>query len=137
MSSDRESLETIRTRIKTKIPAFVSDSLHGSEVILGAFSASLMDHHHRKDEFRHDKFVLTNERIICYHTALIHKGMSQIPYSAVTNVNSNRGLRHGKVVIDTSSGVGLTLDGINNDDAAFAERIIAGSVAGRRFTAEG
>ena len=30
----------------------------------------------------------------------------------------------------------LTLDRIGNDDAAFAEMIIAGSVAGRRFQAQ-
>src|SRR5579875_2712058 len=112
-SLQHENVESTNPRVKTKMPDFVTESLHGSELVLGTFSASLMDHRHRKDQFRHDKFVLTDQRIICYHTALVHKGMSQIPYTAVTNVTSNRGFRHGKVVIDTSSGVGLTIDGIN------------------------
>lgn len=122
--------------MRTKIPDFVAESLRESEQILGTFRASLIDHQHRENQFRHDKFVVTDQRIICYYTAVIHKGMSQIPYSVITNIDSNRGFRHGKVIINTSSGVGLTIDGIDNEDAAFIERIIAGRLAGRKFVAK-
>lgn len=125
------NVETIKPRIKTSIPGFVKQQLRPTEAILGAFSASLFDHH-RKQDLRHDKFVLTTQRIIYYRTALVHKSMGEMPYKVVTSVHYNRGFRHGKVIVDGAN-AGLTLDRIGNDDAAFAERIIAGSVAGTVF----
>ncbi len=126
-----QETEPVKPRIKTVIPDFVRQALHPAEPIFAAFSASLFDHR-RKGEFRHDKFVLTSERIIYYHTALIHKGMGEMPYKTLTGVSYNKGLIHGKVVVE-AAGAGLTIDGIGNDDAAFAEKIIAGSIAGRKY----
>src|SRR5262249_1425580 len=76
------------------------------------------------------------ERIIFYHTGLFHKGMGEMPYRSITGVSYDRGIFHGKVIVEAAN-VGLTMDGIGNDDAAFAEKIIAGSIAGRRYVASG
>lgn len=124
--------ELVTPRLKTAIPDFVWQALHPTEQVFGAFKASLLDHH-RPGEFRHDKFVLTNERIIYYHTSLVHKGMGELPYKAITGVSFNKGFAHGKVIVDTAM-AGLTMQGIGNEDATFAERLISGHVAGRRFT---
>jgi hypothetical protein len=121
----------IAPRVRAQIPDFVLKTIHPTEQILGAFNASLFDHR-RPGEFRHDKFLLTTERIIYYHTAIIHKGMGEMSYRVLTGVQYNRGFRHGKVIVEAAN-AGLTMDGISNDDAAFTERIIAGSIAGRRF----
>jgi hypothetical protein len=134
-SASDPAVEVVEPRIRTNPPDFVLDALHPSEFLLGAFSASLFDHH-REGEVRHDKFVLTNERIILYHTSLFHKGLTEMPYKTITGVSYNRGVFHGKVVIEAANS-GLTLDGIGNDDAAFAEMVIASCVAGRKLiTAE-
>src|SRR5579859_3116022 len=60
-------LETVAPRLRTNLPDFVKQALHPSELVLAAYSASLLDHH-RRGQFRHDKFVLTDERIIYFHT---------------------------------------------------------------------
>lgn len=120
--------ERLKPRIRTRVPSFVTTQLRTSEQILAAMSASLIDHH-RKNEARHDKFVLTTERLIYYRTALIHKSMGEMPYKSITGVRYNRGFVHGKVVVEAAN-FGLTLSGIGNDDAAFAEKLIAGTLAG-------
>ncbi|HLZ08198.1 MAG TPA: PH domain-containing protein [Chloroflexota bacterium] len=127
------SVEVVEPRIRTNLPGFVEETLHPSESVLGSFSASLFDHH-RQEQLRHDKFVLTNERIILYHTSLIHKGLAEMPYKTITGVSYNRGVFHGKVVIEAAN-TELTLEGIGNDDAAFAEKVIASCVAGRKLIA--
>jgi hypothetical protein len=127
------SVEVVEPRIRTNLPGFVEEALHPSESVLGAFSASLFDHH-REEQLRHDKFVLTNERIILYHTSLIHKGLAEMPYRTITGVSYNRGLFHGKVTVEAAN-TELTLEGIGNDDAAFAEKVIASCVAGRKLVA--
>jgi zinc-ribbon domain/Bacterial PH domain len=121
--------EYIEPRLRTSIPDFVRQQLHPSEQILAAFSASLFDHR-RKGEFRHDKFLLTTERIVYYHTGVIHKGMGQMPYRGITGAAFNRGFRHGTVVIEAANAA-LTIGGVSNDDAAFAERVISAFVGGR------
>ena len=121
--------EYVQPRLRTAIPDFVREQLHPSEQILAAFSASLFDHR-RKGEFRHDKFVLTTERIVYYHTGVIHKGMGQMPYRGITGASFNKGLRHGTVVVEAANAA-LTIGGISNDDAAFAERVISAFVGGR------
>jgi hypothetical protein len=127
-------VEPITPRIRTRIPDFVAKALHSSEQVFGSFSASLLDHRRTGGEpFLHDKFALTNERIIYYHTSLIHKGMGEMPYKMITGVSYNKGWLHGKVIVEAAD-AGLTMDGIGNDDAAFAERIISGFVAGRKFS---
>src|SRR5215831_4074127 len=131
-----DGTEAVRPRLRAGVPGFVRDALHPSEQILGAFSASLFDHHKQGVSLAHDKFVLTNERIIFYHTGLFHKGMGEMPYRSITGVSYDRGIFHGKVIVEAAN-VGLTMDGIGNDDAAFAEKIIAGSIAGRRYVASG
>ncbi len=73
-------------------------------------------------------------RAIYYRTAFVHKAMGEIPYRMVTGVSYNRGLMHGKVIVDAAN-AGLTLRGIGNDDAAFAEKVIAGALAGVRYDA--
>lgn len=128
-----QAVEAIKPRLRTSIPAFVRRQLRPDEQVLAAFSASLFDHH-RKHEIRHDKVLLTTERIITYRTALVHKSMSELPYNMVTGVVYNRGLVHGKLVVEAAN-FGLTLSRLGNDDAVLAERIIAGSVAGRRYRA--
>jgi hypothetical protein len=110
----------------------VREQLHPSEQVLAAFPASLADHR-RTGEFRHDKFVLTNERIVYYHTGVIHKGMGQMPYRGITESHFNKGFRHGSVVVEGAN-AGLTISGISNDDAAFAERVISAFVGGRPLT---
>jgi hypothetical protein len=126
-------VEVVEPWIKTKIPDFVLEALHPSESVLGVFSASLFDHH-REEQLRHDKFVLTNERIILYHTSLIHKGLAEMPYKTITGVSYNRGWFHGKVVVEAAN-AGLTIQGIGNDDAGFVEKVIASCVAGRKLVA--
>lgn len=125
--------EPIAPRLRTNIPDFVREVLRPNEQVLASFKASLLDHR-REHELRHDKFVLTDERIIYYHTALIHKELGEMPYKGITEVRYNKGLIHGKIILEAAN-AGLTLDGIGNDDAAFAERIIAGAVAGHRYRA--
>jgi hypothetical protein len=128
-----DPVESISPHIRTSVPDFVTDALHPGEEIFGAFSASLLDHRRPGGEaFRHDKFALTNERIIYYHTSLIHKEMGEMPYKMITGVSYNKGWVHGKVIIEAAN-AGLTIDGIGNDDAAFAERIISGFIAGRKY----
>ena len=127
------AVEIVEPQLKTDLPDFVYDALHPAESVLGAFSASLFDHH-REEQLRHDKFVLTNERIILYHTSLIHKELSEMPYRMITGVSYNRGIFHGKVVVETAN-AGLTIDGVGNDDAAFVEKVIASCVAGRKLVA--
>ncbi len=129
-AATNEEVELIKPRIRTGIPGFVKGALHPSEVILAAYSASLFDH--KGSGLRHDKFALTNERIIYFHNSLVHKGMGEMPYRTITGVSYNKGFRHGKVVVEAAN-ASLTMDGIGNDDAAFAEKIVAGCVAGRRF----
>jgi hypothetical protein len=121
--------EYIEPRLRTSVPGFVKDQLHPSEQVLAAFSASLVDHR-RPSEWRHDKFLLTNERIVYYHTGLIHKGMGQMPYRGITGVSYNKGWRHGTVIIEAASAA-LTISGVSNDDAAFAERVVSAFVGGR------
>ena len=53
-------------------------------------------------------------------------------YRAITEVFYTRGLIHGKVVINGPN-AGLTLRSISNADAAFAEMIIGGIVAGHAY----
>lgn len=127
------SVEVVEPWIKTSVPDFVLQALHPSESVLGVFNASLFDHH-REEQLRHDKFVLTNERIILYHTSLIHKGLAEMPYKTITGVSYNRGLFHGKVVVEAANAA-LTIQGIGNDDAGFVEKIIASCVAGRKLVA--
>lgn len=131
-SSQREPLpERVVSRLRTRLPDFVKDALHPSEVILASYSASLFDHRHA-GQLRHDKFVLTDQRIIYFHTGLVHKGMGEMPYRTITGVQYSKGWIHGKVVIEAAN-ASLTLDGIANDDAAFAERIIASALRGCKF----
>lgn len=127
--------EGVVPRLRTSVPDFIRNQLHPDEQLLASYSASLFDHR-RKGEWRHDKFALTNERIIYFHTGVIHKGMGEMPYRGITGVSFNKGFRHGKVIVEAAN-AGLTIDGIGNDDAAFAEKIIAASVAGRRLRAVG
>ncbi|HEY8745079.1 MAG TPA: PH domain-containing protein [Chloroflexota bacterium] len=124
--------EPIKQRLRTSLPDFVRKTLHPSEQVYAAFSASLFDHR-SKGEFRHDKFALTNERIIYYHTGIVHKGMGEMPYKTITAVQYSKSWLHGKVVIEAAN-AGLTIDGIANDDALFVEKLVAGIVAGRSFT---
>jgi hypothetical protein len=124
----------VTPRIHTSVPDFVRQQLWPDEQVLAAFSASIFDHRRRHD-FRHDKVVLTDQRIIAYRTALVHKSMNEMPYRLITGVHYNKGFMHGTVIVDAADW-GMTLDRIGNDDAAFAEAIIAGSVAGRRFMAQ-
>jgi hypothetical protein len=128
--------DSLKPRIRTRIPRFVKDALAPSEPILAAFHASLFDHHKQGVSLAHDKFVLTSERLIFYHTGLFHRGMGEMPYRMVTGVNYEQGILHGKVIVEAAN-AGLTLDGIGNADAAFAEKIIAGGIAGRRYSAAG
>jgi hypothetical protein len=127
-------VELITPRIRTGVPDFVKQALHPSEEIFAAYSASLIDHRRPSGEaaIRHDKFALTNERIIYYHTSLIHKGMGEMSYKMITGVSYNKGWLHGKVIVEAAD-AGLTMDGIGNDDAAFAEKIISGCIAGHNF----
>lgn len=126
-----QAIETVKARVHTSIPDFVRQQIHPSEQIFGAWSASLFDHR-REGEFRHDKFVITDQRIILYHTGIIHKGMSEMPYKSITQATLDRGLIHGKVVIEAANAA-LTIDGISNNDASFVEMIVAGSIAGRLY----
>lgn len=128
--------EYLKPRIQTGIPGFVKDALHPDEQVFAAFSASLWDHHRTGGQsFRHDKFLLTGQRIIYFHTGVVHKGMGEMPYRTITGVSYGKGLRHGKVTVEAANS-GLTMDGIGNDDARFAERLIAGILAGQRYTAK-
>jgi hypothetical protein len=126
----------VTPRIRTRIPGFVKKTLSSSEPILAAFHASLFDHHKQGVSLAHDKFVLTPDRIILYHTGLFHRGMGEMPYRMITGATYEQGIFHGKVIVEAAN-AGLTLDGIGKDDAAFAEKIIAGGMAGRRFSATG
>ncbi len=130
------SAEVLTPRIRTRVPGFVKAALAPSEPILAAFHASLFDHHKQGVSLAHDKFVLTSERIIFYHTGLFHRGMGEMPYRMITGVNYEQGVFHGKVIVEAAN-AGLTLDGIGNADAAFAEKIIAGGMSGRPFAASG
>lgn len=123
------AVEQVPPRIRTSIPDFVQQQMHPSEQVLAAFPASLFDHR-RKEELRHDKFVLTTERIIYYHTSLMHKGMGEMPYRGITASQYSKGVRHGTVVIDAAN-ASLTIRGISNDDAAFAAQIVSAIVGGR------
>jgi zinc-ribbon domain/Bacterial PH domain len=122
--------EYVEPRLRTAIPEFVQQQLHPSEQVLAAFSASLFDHRRKGENWRHDKFLLTTERIVYYHTSLIHKGMGQMPYRGITGASYNKGFRHGSVIVEAAN-ASLTIGGIGNDDAAFAERIISAFVGGR------
>lgn len=53
-----------------------------------------------------------------------------MPYRGITETQYNKGLRHGTVVIEAASAA-LTIGGISNDDAAFAERVMSAFVGGR------
>jgi len=128
--------EALTPRIRTRIPRFVKDAVSPAEPILAAFNASLFDHHKQGVSLAHDKFVLTPQRIIYYHTGLFHKAMGEMPYRMITGVSYERGMVHGKVIVEAAN-AGLTLDGIGNDDAAFAEKIIAAGMAGKPLTASG
>jgi hypothetical protein len=130
------SAEVLTPRLRTRVPRFVRDTLAPGEPVLAAFNASLFDHHKQGVSLAHDKFVLTPQRLIFYHTGLFHKGMGEMPFRMVTGVNLERGVFHGKVIVEAAS-AGLTLDGIGNDDAAFAEKIIAGGMNQRSFTTSG
>jgi hypothetical protein len=123
----------LEPRLRTTIPDFVRQQLHPGEQIFAAFPASLLDHR-RRGEFRHDKFVLTSDRIIYYHTSVLHKGMGDMPYKMITQSKYNKGMRHGTVIVEAAN-AGLTIGGISNDDAAFAERIISTFVSGRTLSA--
>ena len=133
MAMQNRPIEVIEARIRTKIPQFVWQVIRQDESVLAAFGVSLFDHH-RKHDMRHDRVVLTDERVIYYKTALIHKELGQMPYSGITEVHYNRGMIHGKVILNGAN-AGLTLRGIGNDDATFAERIISGIISGRRYVA--
>jgi hypothetical protein len=126
----------VTPRIRTRVPRFVKDTLSPSEPVLAAFNASLFDHTKQGVSLAHDKFVLTPQRIILYHTGLFHRGMGEMPYRLMTEVNYEQGFLHGKVVVEAAN-AGLTLNGIGNADAAFAEKIIAGAMAGKTFTTTG
>jgi len=119
----------VQPRLRTTVPDFVGQQLHPGEQVFAAFPASLFDHR-RPGEFRHDKFVLTSDRIIYYHTSVLHKGMGDMPYRMVTQSKFNKGMRHGTVIVEAAN-AGLTIGSISNDDAAFAERIISTFVSGR------
>ncbi len=123
--------EDVKARVHTHIPDFVMKQIHPSEQVFGAWAASLFDHR-RQGEFRHDKFVITDQRIVMYHTGIVHKGMSEMPYRTVTQANLERGWIHGKVIIEAAN-ASLTIDGISNDDATFVEMIVAGIIAGRLY----
>lgn len=131
--ASQDGVEVVEPRLKTGVPDFVRDALHPAESVLGAFNASLFDHR-RSEQLRHDKYILTSERIILYHTSLIHKGMAEMPYKMITEVSYNRGVFHGKVVIEAAN-AGLTIEGIGNDDAGFTEKVVASCVAGRKLVA--
>jgi len=124
--------ERLKPRIRTRIPSFVLSQLRPGEQVLAALSASLIDHH--GTGLMHDKFLLTTDRLIYYRSAFIHKGMGEMPYRSITGVRYNRGLVHGKVVVEAAN-FGLTLSGISNDDAALAEKIIAGIISGVTYRA--
>jgi hypothetical protein len=126
-------VDTVPVRLRTSIPDFVQQALYPGEQVLGAFNASFIDHR-REGEFRHDKYVLTDQRVIFYHTGIIHKGMDEMPYRTLTRVSYDRGWIHGKVIIEAATAK-LEINGISNDDALFAEKIISGTLAGRRFVA--
>ncbi len=128
--------EIVTPRVRARIPGFVKDALGSGEPVLAAFNASLFDHRKQGLSLAHDRFVLTPQRIILYHTGLIHKGMGEIPYRMITGVSCDRGLFHGRVVVEAAN-AGLTMDGIGNDDASFAEKIIAGGIVGRPFEPSG
>jgi hypothetical protein len=128
---DMSTVDLVTPSIKTNVPDFIRGILRPGEQVFAAFNASVFDHHRRHD-FRHDKFVLTDQRIIAYRTALIHKAMNEMPYTMITGVHYNQGFIHGRVVVDAANW-GMTLDRIGNDDAQFAERIISSAVAGRRL----
>lgn len=128
--------EVVTPRVRTRIPGYVKAALGPDESVLGAFNASLFDHRKQGLSLAHDKFVLTPQRLVMYHTGLVHKGMGEIPYRQITEVSSERGLFHGRVIVEAAN-AGLTLDGIGNDDATFAEKIIAGGIAGRTYATTG
>jgi Bacterial PH domain len=130
------SAEVLTPRLRTRVPGFVRHALAPGEPVLAAFNASLFDHHRQGTSLAHDKFVLTPQRLIFYHTGLFHKGMGEMPFRMITGVNLERGVFHGKVIVEAAN-AGLTLDGIGNDDAAFAEKIIAGGMNQRSFTVSG
>ena len=123
------SVEPVLPRIRTSVPGFVRDQLGTGEQLLGAFSASLLDHR-RHHELRHDKFVLTTERIISYHTGMVHKEFGEMPYRTLTAVRYNGGVVHGTVVVEAAS-AGMTISRIGTDDAKFCERVISARMAGR------
>ena len=123
------SVEPVLPRIRTGVPDFVRSQLGPGEQVLGAFSASLLDHR-RHHELRHDKFVLTTERIISYHTGVVHKEFGEMPYRTLTAVRYNGGVVHGTVVVEAAS-AGMTINRIGNDDAKFCEHVISARMAGR------
>jgi hypothetical protein len=61
--------------------------------------------------------------------------MGGMPYRMVTESHFNKGMRDGTVIVEAAN-AGLTIGGIGNDGAAFAERIISTFVDGRTLPAE-
>src|SRR5690242_18851391 len=94
----RANVVVVTPRIHTSVPDFVQQQLWPDEQVLAVFSASILDHHRRHD-FRHDKFLLTDPRIMAYRTAVVHKSMNEMPYTLITGVHYNRGFMHGAVVV--------------------------------------
>jgi Bacterial PH domain len=124
-------------RIRTNLPDFVQRAILPGEPVLGAFNASMLDHR-RGHQLRHDKFVLTDTRIIFYRTSLFHKELSEMPYRSISGVNYNKGFRHGKVTVEgyewaTPSGV--VFSGVSNDDAEFIQLVIAAVLRGSKLVA--
>jgi hypothetical protein len=56
--------------------------------------------------------------------------MGQVPYRGTTGASYNKGFRHGTVIVEAAN-ASLTIGGIGNDAAAFAERIVSALVGGR------
>src|SRR6266852_3303367 len=95
--------EAVTPRLRTRVPRFVKDALSPDEPVLASFNASLFDHHKQGVSLEHDKFVLTPRRMIYYHTGLFHKGMAEMPYRMVTGVSYERGVFHGKVIVEAAN----------------------------------
>jgi hypothetical protein len=125
---------TFKPRIHTSPPKFVKDALLPGEPVLASFNASLFDHR-RDGQLRHDKFILTDQRVIYYHTGVFHQGIGEMPYRTITGVQLDKGFMHGKVVVEAAN-AGLTISGIGNDDAAFTEKLIAAALRGDQLVAE-
>ncbi len=52
--------EMVLPRLRTRLPDFVKDALHPSEIILASYSASLFDHRHA-GQLRHDNWCAVQQ----------------------------------------------------------------------------